>query len=75
VDAIPAQFAAPLYCPTSMKPGPWVSLDAFHDVVGRYREAGIQQFILDRTNADDFGVLERIAIDAIPSLRAGAVVT
>jgi F420-dependent oxidoreductase-like protein len=58
-----------LYCPTSMKPSPWASVEAFHEVVGRYTEAGIHEFVLDRTNAQDFNVLERIATDAIPELR------
>jgi F420-dependent oxidoreductase-like protein len=59
-----------LYCPTSMKPSPSASMEAFHDVVGRYREAGIDEFVLDLTNVAQFSVVERIATEAIPSLRA-----
>jgi F420-dependent oxidoreductase-like protein len=69
----PAAIRRSLYCPTSMQPGPWSSVEAFHDVVGRYSEVGVQEFVLDRTNASDFTVLERIATDAIPALRRGDI--
>ena len=48
---------------------PWASVDAFLDVVGRYREAGIEEFIVDQPRHDQ-RVLERVALEAIPSLRA-----
>ena len=51
-----------------MKPSPTASVEAFQDVIGRYREAGIQEFLLDLTGVEQFGVLERIATTAIPSL-------
>jgi len=57
------------YAGWSMKPSPWDSVEAFQDVVGRYREAGVEEFLLDRPPYGDFSVLERIATDAIPSLR------
>jgi len=65
----PATIRRSLYCPTSMQPAPWASVEAFNDIVGRYRDVGVQEFVLDRTNAKDFTVLERIATEAIPSLR------
>jgi F420-dependent oxidoreductase-like protein len=65
----PRTIRRSLYCPTSMKPSPWASVEAFHDAVGRYREAGVEEFILDQTGAQDFNVLERIATDALPALR------
>jgi F420-dependent oxidoreductase-like protein len=71
----PEAIRRSLYCPTSMKPSPWASVEAFRDVVGRYGEAGIQEFVLDRTNAQDFSVLERIATDAIPALRRSQIST
>ena len=49
---------------------PWSSPDAFLDVVGRYREAGISEFLIDAPAAERFDVLERIAIDVMPGLRA-----
>ena len=48
---------------------PWESLDAFHDVVGRYRAAGIDEFIIDAPRPEQFPVLERIVSEAIPALR------
>jgi alkanesulfonate monooxygenase SsuD/methylene tetrahydromethanopterin reductase-like flavin-dependent oxidoreductase (luciferase family) len=50
---------------------PWDSVDAFHDVVGRYREAGINEFIIDQPPAEQLPMLERIASEVIPQLRAG----
>lgn len=49
---------------------PWTSLDAFHDLVGRYREAGIDEFVIDQPREDQQAVLERIAGEALPALRA-----
>ena len=49
---------------------PWASVDAFHEVVGRYREAGIHEFIIDQPPEERFSVLERVAAEAIPALRA-----
>lgn len=42
-------------------PDPWSSPDAFEDVVGRYSEAGVNEFILDQPRPDQFHVAERIA--------------
>lgn len=66
---------------------PFDSDDAFHDFVGRYMEAGIDEFILYwwREDAIEYGydralversadreTLERLATEAIPRLRAGS---
>jgi F420-dependent oxidoreductase-like protein len=48
---------------------PWDSIDAFEDMVGRYREAGINEFIIDQPRAEQMAVLERAAVETIPSLR------
>jgi len=61
---------------------PFSSLDSFYDYVGRYREAGINEFVIGYwTRAEhlpefnhllhitDDGMLERIAGEAIPKLR------
>jgi alkanesulfonate monooxygenase SsuD/methylene tetrahydromethanopterin reductase-like flavin-dependent oxidoreductase (luciferase family) len=48
---------------------PWDSIDAFKDIVGRYREVGINEFIIDQPRPDQMTVLERAAIEAIPALR------
>ena len=68
----PRTIRRSLYCPTSMKPSPSASVEAFQDVIGRYREAGIQEFVLDLTGVDQFSVVERIATDAIPALSSPA---
>ena len=51
---------------------PWSSTDAFLDVVGRYREVGIEEFIIDHPRDEQLDLLERIAADVIPRLRAEA---
>jgi hypothetical protein len=50
---------------------PWASVDAFTDFVGRFREAGVQEFILQPPPPEEFAILERVAVDVIPGLRAG----
>ena len=53
---------------------PWSSLDAFHDVIGRYREVGINEFIIDQPRQDQLAMLERVAGELLPELRAAPVV-
>lgn len=48
---------------------PWDSTDAFLDVIGRYREAGIEEFLLDHPRDDQLGLMERVAADVLPGLR------
>jgi hypothetical protein len=49
---------------------PWSSVDAFEEMVGRYGDAGVNEFLVDAPGPDQFPVLERVAADAIPRLRA-----
>jgi alkanesulfonate monooxygenase SsuD/methylene tetrahydromethanopterin reductase-like flavin-dependent oxidoreductase (luciferase family) len=49
---------------------PWISEQAFHDVIGPYIEAGMNQFLLDQPGDDQFAVLEKIATGVIPKLAA-----
>jgi alkanesulfonate monooxygenase SsuD/methylene tetrahydromethanopterin reductase-like flavin-dependent oxidoreductase (luciferase family) len=64
---------------------PFASVDAFHEVVGRYREIGIDEFIFYGVSDEgreaaarrgllgrwgDRAMLERVAAEAIPALRA-----
>jgi alkanesulfonate monooxygenase SsuD/methylene tetrahydromethanopterin reductase-like flavin-dependent oxidoreductase (luciferase family) len=51
---------------------PWSSPEAYRDVVGRYREAGISEFLIEAPHEEQFGVLERVAADVLPALRAEA---
>ena len=50
---------------------PWASPDAFQDFVGRYREAGIDEFLFYYPSREELapGHFERIATEVIPSLR------
>jgi alkanesulfonate monooxygenase SsuD/methylene tetrahydromethanopterin reductase-like flavin-dependent oxidoreductase (luciferase family) len=54
---------------------PWASAEAFADFVGRYREVGINEFILDwppvrgGSSAVDRSLVEHVATDVIPRLR------
>jgi len=52
-----------------MSPDPWQSVGAFEEVVGSYRDAGMDEFIFDQPRDDQFPVLERVASDLLPRLR------
>jgi alkanesulfonate monooxygenase SsuD/methylene tetrahydromethanopterin reductase-like flavin-dependent oxidoreductase (luciferase family) len=47
---------------------PWVSRDAFFDVLKPYIEAGVNEFILDQPRDDQVDMLEWVAADALPRL-------
>lgn len=49
---------------------PWESVDAFEDFVGRFGDAGVQEFIFQPPPPDQFAIVERVATDVIPRLRA-----
>jgi F420-dependent oxidoreductase-like protein len=53
-------------------PDPWESIDAFEDIVGRYRAVGIEEFVIDQPRPEQFGVLERVARDVVPRLRSSS---
>jgi hypothetical protein len=48
---------------------PWASPAAFVAFLARYREAGIDEFVLDEPRPDQQGILERIAREVLPALR------
>ena len=48
---------------------PWESTDSFEEMVGRYREVGINEFIIDQPQPEQFPVLEAVAADVIPRIR------
>jgi alkanesulfonate monooxygenase SsuD/methylene tetrahydromethanopterin reductase-like flavin-dependent oxidoreductase (luciferase family) len=50
-----------------MSSDPWDSVDAFHDMVGRYSEAGINEFLIDQPRPGQQAVLERVAAEVLPS--------
>jgi alkanesulfonate monooxygenase SsuD/methylene tetrahydromethanopterin reductase-like flavin-dependent oxidoreductase (luciferase family) len=47
---------------------PWKSEQAFHDVIGPYIEAGVNQFLFDQPGDEQFELLGRIASDVLPKL-------
>jgi len=61
-----------LFIPSQM-PGeaPWDSPEAFIDFVGRFSEAGVQEFLMQPPLPEHYDMLERIAREVIPALRAG----
>jgi alkanesulfonate monooxygenase SsuD/methylene tetrahydromethanopterin reductase-like flavin-dependent oxidoreductase (luciferase family) len=70
IGRAPTSLGRSLYCwAKTADTDPWVSLDAFEDVVGRYMEAGMNEFILDQPRDDQFDILEKAASHVIPKLR------
>ena len=67
----PASIKRSMFYEVNQSPeeDPWASTDAFADYIGRYAEAGIQEFILQPPPPDRFGMVERIAADILPGLR------
>ncbi|MCC6177085.1 MAG: LLM class flavin-dependent oxidoreductase [Chloroflexi bacterium] len=69
----PGEIWRGLYGWAALMPSdPWDSTDAFLDMVGRYREAGVNEFIIDQPGPAQFPTLEKIAADVLPSLRDAA---
>ena len=66
----PKSIIRSLYGWAALMPAdPWESIDAFHEVIGRYRDVGINEFIIDEPSSDQFSTLEQIATEVIPKLR------
>jgi alkanesulfonate monooxygenase SsuD/methylene tetrahydromethanopterin reductase-like flavin-dependent oxidoreductase (luciferase family) len=70
----PRQIRRSFYCWASKLeeqglPDPWESIGAFEEVVGRYREVGVDEFVIDQPRPERFAVLERVAADVLPRLR------
>ena len=66
----PRTLVRSLYGWASMMPSdPWESVDAFHEMVGRYSEAGVNEFLIDLPRPKQQAVLERVASEVVPSLR------
>jgi alkanesulfonate monooxygenase SsuD/methylene tetrahydromethanopterin reductase-like flavin-dependent oxidoreductase (luciferase family) len=51
---------------------PWDSVEAFVDFVGRYRDEGIAEFILQPPFEDTTGIVERVSHEVLPGLRTSA---
>ncbi|MDE0675202.1 MAG: LLM class flavin-dependent oxidoreductase [bacterium] len=46
-------------------PNPWSSVDAFCEVAGAYREAGVEEFIIDQPRPEQYRTAERIASEVL----------
>lgn len=70
IGRAPGDIIRSLYGWAAMMPDdPWSSVDAFQDMIGRYREAGVNEFIIDQPRDEQFAVLERVATEVLPKLR------
>jgi alkanesulfonate monooxygenase SsuD/methylene tetrahydromethanopterin reductase-like flavin-dependent oxidoreductase (luciferase family) len=64
----PSSIVRSLYGWAAMMPSdPWDSLDSFQDMVGRYSEAGVNEFLIDQPRPEQQAVLERVAAEVLPS--------
>jgi alkanesulfonate monooxygenase SsuD/methylene tetrahydromethanopterin reductase-like flavin-dependent oxidoreductase (luciferase family) len=64
----PGTIVRSLYGWAAMMPhDPWESLDAFQDMVGRYAEAGVNEFLIDQPRPEQQAVLERVAAEIFPA--------
>jgi alkanesulfonate monooxygenase SsuD/methylene tetrahydromethanopterin reductase-like flavin-dependent oxidoreductase (luciferase family) len=73
----PGEVRRSLYCWSSQMasqglPDMWESVAAFEEVVGRYLEVGIDEFLIDQPRPEQFPLLERAATEVIPRLRREA---
>jgi F420-dependent oxidoreductase-like protein len=58
----PAAIRRGLYGWAAMMPtDPWASPDAFADMVGRYQEAGVTEFLIDQPRPEQDATLEQVA--------------
>jgi F420-dependent oxidoreductase-like protein len=66
----PTSIVRSLYGWAAMMPSdPWASVDAFQDMLGRYAEAGVNEFLIDQPRPEQESVLERVAAEVLPSHR------
>jgi len=64
----PRTIVRSLYGWAAMMPhDPWESLDAFQEMVGRYAEAGVNEFLIDQPRPEQQAILERVAAEIFPS--------
>ena len=49
---------------------PWASVAGFHEIVTRYRAAGIDEFIFEPPQDDQWAMMDTIVAEEIPALRA-----
>jgi len=64
----PKGIVRSLYGWAAMMPtDPWASVESFRDMVGRYSEAGVNEFLIDQPRAEQQDVLERVAAEVLPA--------
>lgn len=66
----PKSIVRSLYGWAALMPtDPWQSVEAFHEMVGRYAEAGVNEFLIDQPRPDQQTILERVAAEVLPAGR------
>jgi hypothetical protein len=50
---------------------PWASVDAWEDYIGRYRDAGVNEFIFQIPQDDQMDVFDRVVAEKMPNLQRG----
>jgi F420-dependent oxidoreductase-like protein len=66
----PRHIVRSLYGWAALMPhDPRDSVEALREMVGRYAEVGVNQFLIDQPRVDQQTVLERVAAEVIPTLR------
>jgi hypothetical protein len=62
----PRSIVRSLYGWAAMMPSdPWQSVESFHDMVGRYSESGVNEFLIDQPRPEQQPVLERVAAEVL----------
>jgi F420-dependent oxidoreductase-like protein len=62
----PTSIVRSLYGWAAMMPSdPWQSVAAFQEMVGRYAEAGVNEFLIDQPRPDQEAVLDKVASDVL----------
>ena len=70
----PKGIVRSLYGWAAMMPhDPWQSLDAFNEMIGRYSEAGVNEFLIDQPRPEQQAILERVSTEVLPSLRKSSL--
>jgi alkanesulfonate monooxygenase SsuD/methylene tetrahydromethanopterin reductase-like flavin-dependent oxidoreductase (luciferase family) len=51
---------------------PWASVEAFQDLIGRYREIGFNEFLFPEPAGAEHEVFERVMQEVVPRLRSSS---
>jgi F420-dependent oxidoreductase-like protein len=70
----PRTIVRSLYLWPAMLPeNPWAGVAAFEDMVSRYAEVGVDEFLVDVTPETDLASVEHVATEALPRLRSAGI--